>query len=371
LQVWSDSVHAVLIDFEFFPYTVQLANALTNECEVTVFLPDKISDAFIEAVNEEVDLRQFHAPRLRYPSNLAMAYSLFKTISRIGPQVVHQIAYHPWMNLALPFFPDVPLVTTIHDANRHPGDGDSFVWLQNWQWNRADQVIVHAKAIKSQLVDGHRVADGKVHVIPIGSYDLHRTWAGERVSEQENNILFFGRIWEYKGLQYLIEAEPLITAQVPDAYIVIAGYGESFERYERIMVNRDRFVVHNYYIPDEMVASLFQQASVVALPYIEASQSAVVAMAYAFGKPVVATEVGGIPEAVQHGETGYLVPPRDSHSLAHAIVTLLHDHGLRERMGRKALEKASTVLSWSSIARKTIQVYERALASHAGGGDPK
>jgi glycosyltransferase involved in cell wall biosynthesis len=364
-------MHAVLIDFDFFPYTVQLANALTEVCKVTVLLPDKASSVFTEAVNEQVDLRRFHAPRLRYPSNLAMTYSLFKTISRIRPQVVHQIAYHPWMNLALPFFPDVPLVTTIHDANRHPGDGASFVWFQDWQWGWADQIIVHAKAIKSQLVDGHRVPDKKVHVIPIGSYDLYRAWAGERASEQENTVLFFGRIWEYKGLQYLIAAEPLITAQAPDAKIVIAGYGESFEKYERMMVNKDRFVVHNYYIPDEMVAGLFQEATVVALPYIEASQSAVVAMAYAFGKPVVATEVGGIPEAVEHGETGYLVPPRDPHSLADAIVALLHDHDLCKRMGRKALEKARSELSWSSIARKTIQVYERALVTHSGGREPK
>jgi starch synthase len=357
-------MHAVLVDFEFFAYTVQLANALTELCEVTLLLPDKAPAIHAEACDAKIDLRRFHMPRLRYPTNLAMIRSLFKTISGIKPQVVHQVSWHLWMNLASPFLPDVPMVTTIHDASRHPGDSDSFVWFQDWQWRRADQVIVHADAIKGQLVDEHHVADDKVHVIPIGAYDLHRTWVGKSASEQESTVLFFGRIWEYKGLQYLIEAEPLITAQVPDAKIVIAGYGESFEKYERLMVNRDRFVVHNYYIPDEMVASLFQEASVVALPYIEASQSAVVAIAYAFGKPVVATAVGGIPEVVEHGETGYLVSPRDAHGLAEAIVDLLQDHELRQKMGSKALEKARSELSWSSIARKTLHVYEKALAAH-------
>jgi glycosyltransferase involved in cell wall biosynthesis len=117
-----------------------------------------------------------------------------------------------------------------------------------------------------------------------------------------------------------------------------------------------------------MIARLFQEASIVALPYVEASQSAVLAIAQAFGKPVVATAVGGIPEVVEHGETGYLVPPRDSYSLAEAIVTLLQDPGLRQEMGHKALQKAESELSWPHIARKTLRVYDQAIASRSSDG---
>jgi glycosyltransferase involved in cell wall biosynthesis len=354
--------HAVLLDFEFFAYSVQLANALSELCQVTLLLPDMASPQYVEAVKRQVNLRQFHMPRLRYPTNLFMVHFLFRTIAHLKPQVTHQLAWNLWMNLALPLFADVPLVTTIHDASRHLGDRESVVLFQDWQWRRADQVIVHAEAIKRQLVNEWGAPEGKIQVIPIGSYELYGGWASDSNHEQTNTILFFGRIWEYKGLQYLIEAEPLITRQVPDARIVIAGEGESFEKYEHMMIHKDHFIVHNYHIPDKMVARLFQEASVVALPYIEASQSAVLAIAYAFGKPVVATSVGGIPEVVDHGETGYLVPPRDPQALAEAIVTLLQDHDLRQRMGRRALEKAQSELSWSSIARKTLQVYQKALA---------
>jgi starch synthase len=357
-------MHVLLIDFEFFAYSVQLANALSELCRVTLLLPDRGSSHYTASVNRSVDLQQFHMPRLRYPSNVAMVYSLFKTISRLKPDVVHQLAWNLWMNLALPLFPNIPLVTTIHDAERHPGDKKSFVLLQDWQWRRATQVIVHAERIKRQMIDRLGVPEHKLHVIPIGSYDLYKAWLDDDVSEHPATILFFGRIWEYKGLQYLIEAEPLITQQVPETRIVIAGQGEPFERYERLMVNRDRFIVHNHYIPDEMVARLFQEASIVVLPYIEASQSAVLSIAYAFAKPVVATTVGGIPEAVEHEETGFLIPPRDPHSLAEAAVTLLQDHNLRSRMKRQILKKAKTELSWSSIARKTLAVYKQALAVH-------
>jgi len=317
----------------------------------------------------QVGLYRVHTPRVRDPRNIFMIASLFRLIRQLRPDVVHQLSWHLWLNLALPFFPKIPRVTTIHDASLHPGDRESSSLFQGWQWRKAAQVIVHAEEIKRQMVARLGTPESKIHVIPIGSYSLFRAWHSDRnVADKVPTILFFGRIWDYKGLQYLIEAEPLITQQVPEARIVIAGQGESFEKYEQMMVNKEHFIVYNRYIPDEMVSRLFDEACVVALPYIEASQSAVLAIAYAFGKPVVATTVGGIPEVVQHGETGYLVPPRDAPSLAEAIVKLLKDHDLREKMGQKALEKAENELSWSNIARKTLQVYQAACVAGVGEG---
>src|SRR5258707_5206877 len=112
------------------------------------------------------------------------------------------------------------------------------------------------------------------------------------VQEDERLLLFFGRIWEYKGLEYLIRAEPLISARVPDVEIVIAGRGEDFEKYRHMMVDPDRFVIDNETIPDDRVARYFGESSVVVLPYIDASQSGVVPIAYSFSKPVIATTVG-------------------------------------------------------------------------------
>jgi len=110
-------------------------------------------------------------------------------------------------------------------------------------------------------------------------------------------------------------------------------------------------------------ADLFRRASVVVLPYIEASQSGVLAFAYTFGKPVVVTTVGSLPEVVDQGETGMVVPPRDEAALAEAIVSVLGDRERRREMGRKAYQKATTELSWDTIAQQTLAVYEEALAA--------
>lgn len=358
-------MQVALLDFHLPSYSVPLANALAEHCEVTLMLPDKVSANHRQAIHPAVQLWEFHHWRQRYPLNALTIAAILRQINARNPQVVHVLSSFVWMDLALPFLRRRPLVTTVHDAHIHPGDKESSRLGHSLEWKCATQVSVHAEAIKGQLVQDCGVAAEKIHVVPHGTYDFYQRWARAEVQEQENTLLFFGRIWDYKGLQYLIEAEPLITARIPNVQIVIAGRGDDFGRYERMMVNRDRFVVLNERIPDEAVAQLFQSASIVVCPYIEASQSGVLAIANSFGKPVVATTVGGIPEMIEHGKTGLLVPPRDAKSLADAIVTLLQNQSLQQEMRANALRKAQHELSWKTIASQTMQVYQQAVAVQA------
>ncbi|MBL8204147.1 MAG: glycosyltransferase family 4 protein [Blastocatellia bacterium] len=360
----------VLIDFHLYAYSIALANALAEHCDVTLMLPDKVSEHYLQAIRPKVHCWQFHLWRQRYPLNIIAMAAILRRIKAINPQVVHVLSGFIWMDFTLPLMRRRPLITTVHDAHIHPGDKESSSLGHSLEWKCATRVSVHAEAIKQQLVEDCRVAADKVHVVPHGTYDFYQRWASDQVTEQENTILFFGRIWDYKGLQYLIEAEPFITARFPTARIVIAGRGDDFGKYEQMMVHRERFVVLNERIPDEQVAHLFQEASIVVCPYIEASQSGVLALANAFCKPVVATTVGGIPEMVEHGKTGLLVPPRDARSLAEAIVTLLQDRTLRQEMCLHARHKSQTELSWANIARRTLSVYDHALVAHAARYQP-
>jgi glycosyltransferase involved in cell wall biosynthesis len=224
---------------------------------------------------------------------------------------------------------------------------------------RADELIVHTQHVRGLVVRELHVDVERIAVIP-------HIQIGEKPSssahhEEERLILFFGRIWEYKGLEYLIQAEPLITARLPDVRILIAGQGEDFSRYTRMMVHPDRFIIHNEYISEERAAEYFRRASVVVLPYIEASQSGVIPMAYSAGKPVVATTVGGLPEMVDDGSTGYLVSPRDAVQLAEALTRLLLDKPLRRQMGANGKRKIEAECSPTLIAEKTMDVYRRAV----------
>jgi glycosyltransferase involved in cell wall biosynthesis len=230
----------------------------------------------------------------------------------------------------------------------------------------AKQIIVHGEELKREMVREYNKALDDINVLNRGVNSIYRRFIKKEIEEENSTVLFFGRIWGYKGLQYLIEAEPKITREIPDLKIIIAGRGEDVNKiYGDKMINKDKYIIHNNHIPNKMVAELFQKASVVVLPYTDASQSGVVPLAYAFGKPVVVTNVGSLPEAVDDGETGYIVPPRNPEQLAKAVIDLLKDRKKRKRMGENAFRKTQEELAWKNIALKTKEVYEKAISIQA------
>jgi glycosyltransferase involved in cell wall biosynthesis len=166
---------------------------------------------------------------------------------------------------------------------------------------------------------------------------------------------------EYKGLCYLIEAEPIVSKKIPDFKVIIAGSGDDLKRYKEQLTQNAHFEIHDYYIPNDGVATFFHRSALIVLPYIEASQSGVAAIAFAFGKPVVASDVGSLSEVVRQDQTGVLVPPKDPIKLAEAIIALLKDHEKRKKMGAAASALANTLLSWDHIAKLTQDVYKNAL----------
>ena len=231
---------------------------------------------------------------------------------------------------------------------------------------RSDKIVVHGKKIKETMMQEYNISNDKIHVIQIGEHDVapYKKWERKDVRENGNLILFFGRIHKYKGLQYLIKAESKITKEVENAKIIIAGKGEDFKKYEKMMENKDRFSIKNHYISYKEGAELFQKCSVVVLPYIEASQSGIIPLSYGFKKPVVVTDVGSLSEIVDEGVTGFVVPPRDPKALADVIIKLLKDEKLRKKMGENAYKKLKSNLSWNKIAEKTIEVYKEAIKEH-------
>lgn len=359
-----DRTRVVLVSFNFGEYCVRLASGLAQYAEVLLLLPEQEIGSHKAKLHEGVHLFTFPKPRLRQPMRqFQMIRTIFRKIREFAPDVIHYQGGHPWFDLTLPLLHRYPLAFTIHDFRSHPGDRVSQktpFWAETFGRAQADELIVHTRHVQ-ELVTQHWPDRAKrVSVIP--HIQIAPEFPTMETLEEEHLILFFGRIWEYKGLEYLIRAEPLITARVPEARILIAGQGEDFSRYSRMMVHPDRFILDNDFIPEERVAEYFRRASVVVLPYTEASQSGVIPIAYSAGKPVVATSVGGLPEMVEHGRTGYLVAPRNEVQLADAITRLLLDRELRQKMGANGKRKIEMECSPGVIARKTMEVYHRAIS---------
>lgn len=352
------------VSYDFGEYSVQHANGLLADGEVLLIVPAELVQPYESMMDARVDTRVFSKPRLRQVgAQVATLRWIGRQLADFQPDVVHFQSGHMWFNLMLPWLRRrYPIVFTVHDPRHHVGDRGSHntpQWIMDFGFRRADQIIVHASQLKAILSDEVGIPDDRIHVIPhiaIGQRDIRRT------DSDSNHVLFFGRIWPYKGLEYLIRAQPLINQQVPDAKFLVCGQGEDIDRYHRMMQDPERFEIHNRWIQDNERVDFFQRASVVVLPYVEATQSGVVPIAYAHYKPVVATRTGGLPDVIEHGRTGMLVEPCNVRELADAIIKLLKNKDLREEMGNAGNRKLKKDLAASVICKQTANVYRQAIS---------
>jgi glycosyltransferase involved in cell wall biosynthesis len=361
-------MRVALLHFCFEDYTVELANALANHVDLTLIQPHKVAAICRADLDPRIQVCTFQKPRIRDPRNIAAMREMMRLIRAIQPDVLHvQETNEFWYDLTLLLNKMPPLVTTIHDVFRHPGDRQTAPGAEYTRpiaFYRSQQIIVHSQAMQQALVNRFRVPASRVTVLAhgeLGSLYQRRSQQAvtspvtSPVQRQPRTLLFFGRIWPYKGLKYLLEAMPLIAERIPDVKLVIAGRGEELAQYLPADYDRGRYEVLNQFIPVEQVAPLFQRSAVTVLPYIEASQSGVAALSY--GTPVVATDVNGLREMVRHGEDGLLVAPRSAQALADALIYLLSSPQLQAQMQAAALSRAQTDLSWATIAQQTVELY--------------
>lgn len=342
-------------------YVSQLANALSKREQVTVIAPIGLDR---KNFSSEVKIIEMHLGTIG--SKLFLNTFLFwrplkllKTIYNEKPDIIHFNENHLWLGLFLPFLTKFSIVTTIHDTKPHQGNGI----IRRFEHDAgkkifikfSDCIIVHGETAKSQLQ-----IKKKCYVVPHGDYSFFLKFKKSYIYPVENILLFFGRIEEYKGLDWLILSMDYIINEMPDVKLIIAGQGD-LSKYGETICDTRHYEIHNQYIPDEEVPYFFERARIVVLPYIEGTQTGVIPIASAFKKPVVATDVGSIPEALEEGFTGYIVPPKDEKAFAEAVLKLLKNDELARQMGENAYIKMRNELSWDTIVDNMINIYKSTI----------
>ena len=244
---------------------------------------------------------------------------------------------------------NVPTVAVVHNAlphERHWGDA----WLSRWFLQQLDGAVVLSEAVQTDL---HRLLpELPVRHVPHPTYTQFGTGPSCEEARAQLGIaadvpvaLFFGFVRAYKGLNVLLDAWPAVQRTHPEAHLLIAGeaYDDPapYRAQMRACPRPDQVHWHNRYIPDDEVAAYFAAADVVAQPYLHATQSGVVRIASHTNRPVIVTDVGGLPESIDPGRTGFIVPPNDAPALAQAVQTAFERrHDLQGPHDRGATESA-------------------------------
>lgn len=181
------------------------------------------------------------------------------------------------------------------------------------------------------------------------------------ISEEEHILLFFGFVREYKGLKHLLRAMPELKKQDPKIRLLVVGdFGSEEEEYRSLIRElkiEDALSLYTGYIPDKEVEQYFAASDLVVLPYESATQSGVVQMAYGFGKPVLVTEVGGLPDVVTDHKTGYVVEPKSPSAITSSVLEFFREHQA-EAFAEHIREEAYK-FSWDRMREHIEKLYEQ------------
>ena len=377
------------------PYALGMASALVGQGIGVDFVGSDKLDApelrrspLINFLNLRGDQREdapLHNKVLRI---VAYYLRLAKYVVRSKPRIFHIL----WNNkfehfdrtllmLHYRFF-GKRVILTAHNVNTRKRDGrDS--WFNRLslgvQYRLCHQILVHTVAMRDELVTDFGIPSSQVSVIPFGINDtcpitaLGRREARTRIGlgPSEKVLLFFGQIAPYKGLEYLISAFSEIAKRDPDYRLLITGkvkkghtaYWTEIQKMIAASEIRRQIITRIEHIPDEEVEWYFKAADVAVIPYVAIFQSGIPFLSYAFGLPVIVTDVGSLRDDVIDGETGFFCRAKDASDLARTIEHYFASDLYQNLEARRAhiRKLANERNSWTRVGEILDGVYRRVL----------
>jgi len=273
------------------------------------------------------------------------------------------------------------LILTAHNLDAVSRDGQKSWYNRitlHYMYHQMDHIIVHTESMKRDMIDKFEVPASKIEVIPHGINVKGGAAKGLKVDDRKSLdispnakvMLIFGSLTRYKGIEMMLHAMPAIIHAFPTSILLIAGNSTKKERYFQELKDKianlkisNNVILHNRWIQDNEVEKYFNAADCLVLPYRRIFQSGVPFMAYRFGLPVIATRVGGLPETIIEGKTGYLCDPNIL-SLYRTVLKYfqspLYQNLDQEKF--KIKETAEKLFSWDIVADKTYSIYRNAIS---------
>lgn len=248
-------------------------------------------------------------------------------------------------------------ILTIHDYIPHSGEGNKLIMWSNKQLVRNfDHFIQHYDHLAEEMAGYFKLSRSQVHTVRSGTFDFIHQFPF-KPSPYMDYILFFGRISPYKGLRYLVEAFVEYCKKHDKLDLVIAGGGDASDC-QAMIDGEPRIHFLNRVVPNEELSGLIKDCKCIVLPYKDVTHSGVVLHAYTFGKPVIASNLGGLKEVIIPGLTGQLLSDLNKETIVESIESLPEDPLEEARMHDNIMELTKKgILSWPAIAQEYQKVY--------------
>ncbi|MBI1978597.1 MAG: glycosyltransferase [Candidatus Aenigmarchaeota archaeon] len=357
-------------------YTYELANAFKNKYDVHVLTTHSKLSSSNEIDGIKVTRVKKIFDFLHAPINLPF----FNKINQINPEIIHFHIPNPLSELYLLFYlmfkknqkviatyhADIPDYTPLHKA---------IIFLRQFYMHFLmkffDAVIVTSDDYISESKILEKFNE-RLKVIPIGVDTDLKTFSVNKLKKQykiknEKIVLFVGRLFPYKGIEYLISAIPMIIKHYPDVRFAIVGGGEKEAELKKLAENLkiDDKVIFTGKVDNKTRNTFYKICDVFVLPSINRGEAFGISLleAMSFGKPLITTRIkgSGVNFINKHPTTGLVVEPADSNQLALAITRLLTNDELRERMGRNSKKRFLKFFTKDIMLSTTEKLYKTVL----------
>lgn len=293
---------------------------------------------------------------------------VFERLRYLSPDL---IVYKYWMPFFAPSLGTIAFLTNRYTKIKSLCIIDNLVpherrlgdmLLNKYVINNTNYFFVMSKKVELDLIKLKPNAKYKLVKHPI--YSNFGTPLSKQIARKKLNIteekvvLYFGYIRKYKGIKYLIKAVPRILEKVDVKTIIAGEFYEDKEPYLKEIKNtgrEDKILLVDRFISDDEVNTYFSAADLLVLPYINATQSGITQIALAYNLPCVVTDVGGLPEVVLDGKTGFVVPPENSEAIARAVIDFFEIADKSEMI--KNIEKEKSKYSWEKMADAILGLY--------------
>lgn len=317
------------------------------------------------------DLSGLASARLAvYPSGLSLttlrvSMEVARAITDFAPDLLH---FEGESARTLSWLPLVGrrFVLSVHEVTVPRGSGYSEIRVaKRVLIPRAAHIIARGTVCAHEIDRRYHVSSGSMSVVPLGPPDYFRAWQTQAApaTVRRKCATFFGRLTPRKGVDVFIEAARRLAEVMPQTDFVVAGLPERGvipPPAQKLATSCSLQVLPRRLAPRD-VAELLSRTTVLVAPYRHARQSGVVMTAYAFGIPVVASDIPGLRDQVRTGVSGLLVAAGDPEALAAAVGAVLADSEARDRLSQGALRMSETECGWTAIVGRTVGAYRSVL----------